>query len=90
MRPLLFALLLALPLACTVDDDIVEGKHCYTGSSDPDKSCMSGYECRCNFGECLCVKKDSLRAAPPELASSARRSEVDPSLALLRRLGLTP
>jgi len=99
MRKLLLALLLLGSPACTVDDSIIEGKHCSPGSvSDPDKTCMTGYECKCEFGECLCVKIDSLRVLPPEPrlsgpvgpTAAAPITELDPSRSLLLRLGLTP
>lgn len=80
----LLVLALAVSSACTVDDSIVEGKACVLGSTNPDSSCMTGYECRCGDGKCLCVKVESLRQPlRPE-------AESDPSLLLLRRLGLEP
>jgi hypothetical protein len=82
----LFLLALGVAGACTVDDSIVEGKACVLGSTNPDSSCMTGYECRCGDGKCLCVKVESLRQ-PLRLESQAAS---DPSLLLLRRLGLEP
>jgi hypothetical protein len=85
----LLALLSLVSPACTVDEEIVEGKRCYVGSSDPETTCMKGYECKCDLGQCICVKVEALGSPPPGQRVE-RWSDADPSRALLRRLGLTP
>jgi len=85
---LIAALLLALgTAACTVDDDVVEGKRCYPTGSDPNKSCVKGYECKCAFGDCLCQKAEPAPSSAESGLLPASATE-DPSLRLLRQQGL--
>jgi hypothetical protein len=84
--------LLGAALGCSIDEDVIENKPC--GGTD-NKQCIPGYECKCEYGKCICVRGSSLSSS---LWSSGRGSYAagpaaaplrsDPSRALLERLGV--